>query len=98
MTANQVGKATCSMGLCLHMKKKLATKGLNNHLMSDVVWTSIMSDVPSNRMLAQKERLTFIYFKLGFSMNLPTRIAVSSQASEAFWRYAGNILIYKKKQ
>lgn len=98
MTANQVGKATCSMDLCVHMKQKLAAKGLNNHLMTDVVWTGILSDVPSNRTLAQKERLTFIYFKLGFPRNLPTRIAISSQTSEAFWRYAGNILIYKEKQ
>lgn len=79
------------------MKQKLAVKRLNSHLMTDIVWTGILSDVPSNRMLAQKERLTFIYFKLGFSRNLTTRIAISSQTSEAFCRYVGNILIYKEK-
>lgn len=79
------------------MKQKLAVKRLNSHLMTDIVWTGILSDVPSNRMLAQKERLTFIYFKLGFSRNLTTRIAISSQTSKAFCTYVGNILIYKEK-
>lgn len=79
------------------MKQKLAVKRLNSHLMTDIVWTGILSDVPSNRMLAQKERLTSIYFKLGFSRNLTTRIAISSQTSKAFCTYVGNILIYKEK-